>query len=312
MPDTRQSVFTGTGHAHERGSAGSREAGEPLDNLVAFPPLAHGAGTPATMAVLQRAVRWEVLPRLALAHPASQALSLHPRQRAAQPGRVPDDIREFCNLVLSKDPDVATQHVAKLCAEGQLLETIYLELLAPSARYLRHLWQEDVCDFAEATLALWRLQQIFRDFSTVFRSTGSQHSCGLRALLAPAPGETHELGYLMFELALIGEFFRRDGWDAWVEPKSSGVEFSSLVRSQWFDVVEFLVSGDKRLDALASIIRTVRRDSPNQGLRVLVCGPAFVQHPELVLVVGGDMPAADAKVGVAQARNLVGLPATRE
>lgn len=312
MPDPRQSAYPESLFAPERAS-NVKGSGQALDNLLAFPPAAHGGGMPATMAVLQRTVEFDVLPRLALAHPVS-ADPEAPRStslRITPGGRVPDEIREFCVLVLSKDPDAAARHASKLRDQGRSLEIIYLELLAPSARYLRHLWEGDVCDFAEATLALWRLQQILRDFSTVFRATGSQHSCGLRALLAPAPGETQELGYLMFELALIGEFFRRDGWDAWIEPKSSGVEFSALVRSQWFDVVEFLVSGDKRLDALASIIRTVRRESPNQALRILVCGPAFVQHPELVLVVGGDVPAADARLGVAQARNLVGPPATR-
>jgi hypothetical protein len=313
MPDIRQSAFPGGAFAQEREMPACKESVPTSDNLVTFPPAARGFGGPASMAVLARTVEFEVLPRLALAHPphAGPDQAPPPRLRCAPSGRVPDAVREFCKLVLSKDADAATHHVGELRARGRSLDGIYLELLAPSARYLRHLWDEDVCDFAEATLALWRLQQILREFSTVFRSTGAQHSCGLRALLAPAPGETQELGYLMFELALIGEFFRRDGWDAWIEPKSSGVEFSSLVRSQWFDVVEFLVSGDKRLDALAATIRSVRRDSPNQALRILVCGPAFVQHPELVLVVGGDVPAADAKLGVAQARNLVGLPATR-
>ena len=71
---------------------------------------------------------------------------------------------------------------------------------------------------------------------------------------------------MMFDLVLVGEFFRRDGWDAWIEPDSSSVEFSEIVRNHWFDVVEFLVSGDKRLDALAANISAVRRDSPNQSL----------------------------------------------
>jgi hypothetical protein len=223
---------------------------------------------------------------------------------------VSDEVKFFCNIVLSQSPEAATAHVETLRASGRSLETIYLELLVPCARYLRRLWDEDVCDFAAATLALWRLQQLLREFSAAFRSQGAEHSCGLRALLAPAPGEKQELSFIMFDLALIGEFFRRDGWDAWIEPDSASPEFSALVRTQWFDVVEFLVSGEKQLDALAAKISAVRRNSPNQALRVLVCGPAFVRHPELILVVGGDLPASDPRLGVAQARNLVGLPTT--
>jgi len=309
MADLRQSASSGTtGHPLDRdttvfgGVGGGRNGG----NLVDFPQPARG--TAADLAILERVVAFEILPRVARAHGGDPAKA---SPRVPSEERVSDEVKAFCSLVLSKQPESASLHVAMLKERGRSLETIYLELMLPCARYLRRLWDEDVCDFAEATLALWRLQQILREFSTAFRSSGAQHSCGLRALLAPAPGEKQELSFIMFDLALIGEFFRRDGWDAWIEPDSSSVEFSSLVRSQWFDVVEFLVSSDKRLDALAARIRTVRRDSPNHALRVLVCGPAFVRHPELILVVGGDLPAADPRLGIAQARNLVGLPSTR-
>lgn len=241
------------------------------------------------------------------AHSADPAQTL-PRSPAEE--RVSDEVKTFCQVVLSQNPETAAAHVEALRASGRSLESIYLDLMMPCARYLRRLWDEDVCDFAAATLALWRMQQLLREFSAAFRSLGAEHSCGLRALLAPAPGEKQELSFIMFDLALIGEFFRRDGWDAWIEPDSASPEFSALVRTQWFDVVEFLVSGEKQLDALAANISAVRRNSPNQALRVLVCGPAFVRHPELTLVVGGDLPASDPRLGVAQARNLVGLPTT--
>jgi MerR family transcriptional regulator, light-induced transcriptional regulator len=310
MADLRQSMFPEHAVLTEDGAYGYGDGSPQHSNLLTFPP-ARGRRVPSAIAVITDAVQFDVVPRLVLAHP----IEPRPEERQAvavgRGERSTDAVRQFCKIVLSKQPEALNAHMSQLRAEGRSLEAIYLGLILPSARYLRQLWDEDLCDFAEASLALWRLQQLLRDNSAAFRSTGAQHSCGLRALLAPAPGETHELGYLMVEIALIGEFFRRDGWDAWIEPKSSGVEFSSLVRSQWFDVVEFLVSGDKRMDALAASISAVRRDSPNQGLRVLVCGPAFVEHPELVLVVGGDVPAEDPRQGVAQARNLVGPPASR-
>ena len=53
-------------------------------------------------------------------------------------------------------------------------------------------------------------------------------------------------------LVLMSEFFRRDGWEAWIEPDPTAREFTRVVHDEWFDVVEFLVSGDKQLDALAA------------------------------------------------------------
>jgi hypothetical protein len=158
---------------------------------------------------------------------------------------------------------------------------------------------------------MWRLQQLLREFSAAFRAEAGP-STGLRSLLTPGPGEAHDLGYLMFGLVLLGEFFRRDGWDAWIEPAPEARALSSVIHNEWFDVVEFMVSGEKRLDELAASIKMVRKASLNRSLGVLVCGQAFVEHPELVLLVGGDMSTADPRDAAHQANSLVRAIASRE
>jgi MerR family transcriptional regulator, light-induced transcriptional regulator len=105
----------------------------------------------------------------------------------------------------------------------------------------------------------------------------------------------------------MSEFFRRDGWDAWIEADPTSKEFTQVVRDQWFDVVEFLVSGDKQLDALAARIRTIRRESPNRSIGVMVYGQVFIEHPELVLLVGADVSATDPRQGALQAQRLLSL-----
>jgi len=112
---------------------------------------------------------------------------------------------------------------------------------------------------------------------------------------------------MMFGLVMAGEFFRRDGWDTWIEPDVANVAFVDTIRTQWFDVVEFFASGDKKLDDLASAIRLVRRHSPNPDIGVMVSGPAFTQRPELVLLVGGDAVVSDFSQEALQARSVVNL-----
>jgi MerR family transcriptional regulator, light-induced transcriptional regulator len=80
-----------------------------------------------------------------------------------------------------------------------------------------------------------------------------------------------------------------------------------LVREQWFDVVEFLVCGDKQLDALASQIGVIRRESLNRSIGVMVYGQVFIEHPDLVLLVGADLTPKDARQGTLQAQRFVGL-----
>jgi hypothetical protein len=51
----------------------------------------------------------------------------------------------------------------------------------------------------------------------------------------------------------------------------------------------------------------IRRESSNQNIGVMVCGPAFTERPELVLLVGGDAVVSDFSQEVSQAQNVVKL-----
>ena len=260
-------------------------------------------------APLRRTIETDVIPRLVLAHP------LAPVRQGVLPAHSgltdAERIARFAELILAPDQDAVRAHIETLRAHGARLETIYLDLVVPTASYLRYLWNADLYDFAEITLALWRLQQAVRGFGAAFRGEGNRRETGLRALLVPGPNAKHELPYLMFGLVMVGEFLRRDGWDTWIEPDPSSRDFAEIIRSQWFDVVEFLVSGNNPLDLLAANIRLVRRQSPNPAVGVILSGPAFVENPELVLLVGGDITAIDPCQGAAQAQKLVSLLSTQ-
>lgn len=252
-----------------------------------------------TLSHLSRTVEVEIIPRLVMAH-----------GNAVQQPNVPDavgEIASFAEMVLGPESHRATEVVLAHRDRGVSLETIYLDLLVPAARHLRHLWTNDERDFADVTLALWRMQQLLRDFSPAFCADAPLRSAGLRALLSAGPGEKHDIGHMIFGLVLAGEFFRRDGWDTWIEPDPSSAAFIDTIRTQWFDVVEFFAGSDKKLDELATNIRTVRRESVNRNIGVMVCGPAFTERPELVLLVGGDAVVSDFSQETLQAQNVVNL-----
>jgi hypothetical protein len=254
---------------------------------------------------LRRTIETRVIPSLVVAHarPSATETGL-----TAEPGDpATNEIAALAEQMLAADTDGAALRIDMLRDQGHALEDIYLCLFAPAAGYLHRLWSHDLCGFAEATLALWRLQQLLRNYSIEFRAEGERQETGRRALLAPTPREKHQLSYAMFCLVLMSEFFRRDGWEPWIEPEPTSREFGESIRNQWFDVVEFLVGGDKHLDELASRIRMIRRESPNRSIGVMVHGQVFIEHPELVSLVGADLTATDAKQGPIQAQNLVGL-----
>jgi hypothetical protein len=255
-----------------------------------------------TVSHLSKTIEAEIIPRLVMAHGNGSDPAGAPRVPPHDPY-----VAAFAELILGPDSGRAADQIQTYRDRGIALETIYLQLFVPAARHLRHLWMNDDRDFADITLGLWRLQQLLRDLSPAFCAEAPIRSAGLRALLTPAPGEKHDIGHMMFGLVLAGEFFRRDGWDTWIEPDPADAGFLQTIRSQWFDIVEFFANGDKKLDELASNIRAVRRESRNPDLGVMVCGPAFTERPELVLLVGGDAVVSDFNQETLQARNVVNL-----
>jgi methanogenic corrinoid protein MtbC1 len=210
-------------------------------------------------------------------------------------------VAEFAELVVGQDVAAASTRIEALRHNGVSIETIYLELLAPTARYLGELWNSDIYDFTAVTLGCSRLQQLLHELSPTFFHEVDHHEHRRRVLLVPVPGEQHTFGVYM-----VAEFFRRAGWDVWSGTMPNR-ELAELVSKEAFTLVGFSISADDRLDALASTIRAVRRASCNRGLGVLVGGPVFVGHPELVTLVGADATAIDARQATHQAQSALSL-----
>ena len=80
-------------------------------------------------------VEAEIIPRLMMAH----------RNRDADNGTeaktLPaDEVVAFAEAILHKEPAIASEQITKLRSHGLALESVYLYLLAPAARYLGELF----------------------------------------------------------------------------------------------------------------------------------------------------------------------------
>ncbi len=252
---------------------------------------------------LARTIEGEIIPRLLLAHLAG---NLPEGQRAAPAALGPDEVREFGGLILAQEAGMANDFVDQKRASGYALESIIMDLLAPTASYLGELWKADRCGFAEVTVGLSRLRQMLRELSPDFEKEAPGWRHGRRALLLPAPGEQHTFG-----LFVVEAFFRREGWEVSGGQIDSADEIAHLVEKQWFAVAGFSLSSERFIDRLASIIRAVRRHSCNQEIGVLVGGPLFLEKPELAERIGADAFAADGRMAVLQARTLLAQSAAR-
>lgn len=262
---------------------------------------------------LRRALEHELVPRLLppplgdAARPAGQAAPVVVASTGTEAGSAvtPADLAAFLREVLGEAEDGALTLVRGLLDRGVTTESIYLEMLAPTARALGDLWTDDSCGFVEVTIALGRMQSVLRALSRMFISGAAAAAPPTgRALLACIPGEQHTLGLFM-----VAEFLIRDGWGVSVGPPILESDLLQLVREEWFDVVGFSVTCDSRLSRLQREIRRVRAASRNPSVGVIVGGRVFNDQPALVARIGADASATDARAVIGAARRFV-VPGT--
>lgn len=249
---------------------------------------------------IARAIEGEIIPRLVL---AQRAAASDAGARNARPLELDESHTEqLAELLLKHDSTVALAFVDSVRAQGATLGSVYLDLLAPTARRLGELWHEDRCTFFEVTLGLCALHQVLRHLAPATVRGEGDGSVSRRILLVPAPGEQHTFG-----LVMVGEFFRRAGWDVWFETPETARDLSRLVRSEWFAVLGISVGCETPLRSVAPAILAARRASCNRALGVMVGGALVNARPGLASLMGADATACDGRRAVSQAEGVVRL-----
>ena len=251
---------------------------------------------------LARLVEGEIIPRLLLAHRSPEA--------AGAAAVAPGTPERFAIAALTTEAYGLLVDVDAYIAAGVTVETLFLDLLAPAARHLGTMWDNDECDFVDVTMALWRLQEIVHELAARVPGAATRFGGERRALFAGAPGEQHGFGTLM-----VDEFFRRAGWTTMCEPVSTEAVLLDAVADQWFEVVGLTLACDTRLAQLGPLIAALRARSRNPRVGIMVGGPAFGGDPAraaaLAASCGADATAADGAQAVIVAETLLDILALR-
>ncbi len=148
---------------------------------------------------LESIVWGEIVPRLADLHHGSRA------DAAANPPTV-EEIEEFSRVVIASDGSGAATFFQRISARGHSFDSLFEILLAPTARRLGELWEQDRCDFIDVTLGVGRLQELLNEFGS---AAGMEvRDLERRVLLIATPRDTH-----VFGLKVVGKFLLSAGWD---------------------------------------------------------------------------------------------------
>jgi MerR family transcriptional regulator, light-induced transcriptional regulator len=249
------------------------------------------------MDLLAHVVEGEIIPRLMLAHQTFVSTQFDANLDAAMSE---DAIEQFAQLTLSGEVDDLEDHIVSLTRQGVVVETVYLQLMAPTARKLGEYWERDICSFTEVTIGLGRLQTLLYRLSARHKGLHDAEILVARGLFVTPYGAQHSFGIRMVE-----DIFRRAGWKTLCEPNILTQDLVALLQAESFDLVGIGISIVGQLELTREMIFEIRQSSRNQNIKIMVGGNLIVEQSELADSLGADFSAKDAREAVTIAQNVI-------
>jgi methanogenic corrinoid protein MtbC1 len=206
----------------------------------------------------------------------------------------------FAAIVLRLEAHALMDQVEGFIARGASVEAVLVDLLAPAARQIGLWWEEDICDFVDVTMGLWRLQQIVYELSARIPGKAPIFGQSRKALFSVFPGSHHSFGTVIVE-----ECFRREGWQTTVCTTATDRQLINMVAEHHYDLIGLTITCDNDMINAPALIGRIRTRSRNPMLGVMVGGRIFTQSPELAIQIGADATAPDAEQAVKRAEILL-------
>lgn len=236
---------------------------------------------PESFERLRSLIEGDLLPRLLLIHNAGPV----PPGLAARAARVlpGGEYDRFLQLLVGRHSDDALSgFLTAFLEDGHSAEAVYVDLLAPAARELGRMWEEDSCDFAEVTLACCQMQRIIRRMTRrrAFDTSGEDRG---RVLVEAPPEAQHTLGAI-----IVAEILSQTGWAVVL-----GQPFDPVPDVEGISLMAYSLSRTDQWTVARDRIAAIRRLAP--GVEVIVGGHAFLEEPALVSRVGADGWAEDGR-----------------
>ena len=247
---------------------------------------------------LRSLIESQIIPRLLEAHPRIGAANAQNFNLAYQP--LDAEIAAFAEMCVSRESEDVLEFIEKLLLDHVDSTSIFLNLIAPAARHLGQMWESERADFTQVTMGLLRMHQITHRIGYEYQSGPQKAGPAKRVMLASAPGSQHILG-----LAMVSEFFRKDGWQVVVEVASTPAALHNAARNEWFDLIGLSVGVTEQLEGLPALISDLKKQSRNPDTPILLGGPAFFASEVSANSLGADGISTNALEGVQLASLLV-------
>ncbi|MEL6869828.1 MAG: cobalamin B12-binding domain-containing protein [Pseudomonadota bacterium] len=246
-------------------------------------------GADSELAQIPTLIESEIIPRLQMSFQSQQIADDVAPDQAVDAETTDFDVAEFIKLLLSTKPDDARETIEYLRQRGYTLLQIYGQLLTPAARELGEMWEEDLCSFAEVTIALMKIRHIFATTAPLFPVTGATRQGNEPSIiLTTVPGEQHTFG-----MYLAVEHFRAENWHVWSGTPRNTRELINLVASEHCDVVGLSIGSATNLRVVQAAVNDIRANSANPNVKIIAGGRLISEHPEKFDGVDFDLVSGD-------------------
>ena len=249
------------------------------------------------MELLAQMVEGDIIPRLMLAH------KTHREQNQGQAaGKVLGHtaVVDLAHILLTHEVDDVELILHAYLNSGMHLDEVYVDLMAPAARHLGEMWENDTATFADVTIGLGRMQTLLNRLSDSYRNQEEVRDDLASGLFVTPAGEMHSFG-----IRMVDELFRRAGWRTLCEPNSRINDVLAMVASEGFHILGIGISTESQVPFVRELIRQVRKVSHNRHILVLVGGSYIVGRPELAASIGADFSASDGREAIAIAETVI-------
>lgn len=210
-----------------------------------------------------------------------------------------DKIIEFVSLLFDEESDASVRMVDEMAEDNSDPQHLADVLFEPAARLIGENWCGDECDFMKVTIALSRMQRLFRHLVSEFPPP-VRADISRCMLLAPAPGEQH-----LFGLSIVDDAFRRAGWEVDCCGFGEDADVIRLAAANRYQIIGISVSVDRHVPDIVATVQKLRSKSLNQSVIIMAGGSMVMRTPERAADAGFDMLAVDAQSAVRLAETVI-------
>ena len=209
-------------------------------------------------------------------------------------------IEEFVELLFDETTDRCQRLVDTVAAECGDPQTVVERLFEPAARVIGESWCADDCDFFKVTIAMSRMQRLFRRLTSDFPPAPRPTCRALRCSPRRPANST------------------RSASRSWTTPSGAAAGKSTAAAARkrrkctgWWPPITIRSLACRSasigcLPELAPIVQKLRSKSRNRSVVIMAGGSMVMQNPQAAIDAGFDLLAVDATSAVALAEAAFG------